>query len=433
MTQLSKTDEIWGLTPKKEDLSAGANYAAITLPWTFNRMMLNTRSAGQQSRALNIAKGIIGQEVLRRALAARGISAEVQRKSYRDEDMFDFHVLINGTVTKLDVKTLNYYSDYADVGRAPFSPKFVIANAGYPGPDWRRFFPMLVPHTQINQDKEAYCFAIASSIDFRRNVHTNRMGYALTAFPYGKPMGFMSSRQLCINRERADNGFYIECSYTTENLFNGAEMTLTVLGEWAGTFKKVEVPLKRNRAVSGIGPFSCVSSFQIGRADYDRLFGQIKVSVCRNDFTEPVRNSARLNINVAPKESLVFTREDFCNLILPSDYTIYFIGWVTKEDFLQKCRNYTGWVWPLDRINKYENQPWSQITEKDRTSIERAGFGDCIQEKTRLMKAGWMKTHGGGGGACCYVYPNIGRHGGVKETNLYILPQDLHIMEELGV
>ena len=112
MKKLSQINEILTLKPKREDLIAGAKYAAITLPWTFNRMMLNTNSAGQQLRALNIAKGIVAQEVLHRALESLGVSAEVQRKSYRDEDLFDFHVTINGTKTMLDVKTLNYYSNY---------------------------------------------------------------------------------------------------------------------------------------------------------------------------------------------------------------------------------------------------------------------------------------------------------------------------------
>ena len=432
MKKLSQTNEILTLKPKEADLIVGANYAAITLPWTFNRMMLNTSSDGQQSRALNIAKGIVAQEVLRRALESLGVSAETQRKSYRDEDLFDFHVTINGTKTMLDVKTLNYYSDYDPVGRTPLSPELIMNNSSYPGPDWRLFFPMLVPHTQIKQKKEAYCFAIASSIDFRQNHHTNRSRYALTAFPYGQPMAFLASKALCASREEAGKGFCIECSYITDNLFNGSPITLDILGEWEGESKKVEVDLKRNQTVSDIGPFSCVSSFQITKSDYDRLFGQIEVSISQNQFTEPIRNSLKRNINQPPQEKLTFTTKDFCNLILPSDYTIYFIGWVAKGAFLAECRNYTGWVWPADKINKYENQPWKQITEKDRKTITNAGFADCIQEKPSLLKAGWLKTHGHGGGTCCYVYPNIGRNGGIKETNLYVLPQNLNIMGNFG-
>lgn len=103
-----------------------------------------------------------------------------------------------------------------------------------------------------------------------------------------------------------------------------------------------------------------------------------------------------------------------------------------KVDFLQACRKYSGWVWPNDRVNKFENQPWTQITEKDKSTISAVGFEDCIQTKPSLLRAGWMKTTGRGGGACCYVFPNIGHGGGVKETNLFVLPGDLWEIEDLA-
>jgi hypothetical protein len=107
MALLNKATDIWVLRPTKEDLLAGAKYASLTLPWTFNRMMMNTGSAGQRSRGLNIAKGIVAQEILGRALAGRGIKSKVQRKSYRNDDLFDFQIAFNGSLTKIDVKTNN--------------------------------------------------------------------------------------------------------------------------------------------------------------------------------------------------------------------------------------------------------------------------------------------------------------------------------------
>src|SRR4051812_15850024 len=102
MRRLRKVNDIWMLRPLKEDLLEGARYASISLPWTFNRMMLNTGSIGQQGRALNIAKGIVGQEMLKRALCERGVRAVTQRKSHRNDDLFDFHVSIAGELTRLD-------------------------------------------------------------------------------------------------------------------------------------------------------------------------------------------------------------------------------------------------------------------------------------------------------------------------------------------
>lgn len=433
MTYVSSIDDIWELKPTKDDFIAGAEYASITLPWTFDRMMLNTGSRGQQSRSLNISKGIVVQEILRRELRRKGKNPLMQEKSHRDEDLFDFNVEVEGQLCKLDIKSFNYYSDYADVGRSLLSKELIIENSGYYGEDWRRFFPMLVPHTQILQPKEAYCFVIASSIDPRQNVDKNRFDHRLTAFPYGELLPFLSSKRLCLAREEANKGIYIDCKYTTQALFNGPEIKLVVIGEWAGSLQKLEIGIKRNSQVSDIGPLSCVSSFQISRDDYERMYGSIEISIGRNEFGDIVLNASKRNINTLPSSRLTISREDFTNLILPTDYKIYVIGWIGKNEFLEKCKNYVGWVWPLDRINKYENQAWSQITENDIIMIRRIGFDDCIQTKPTLLRAGLMKTTGKGNGACCYVFPNIGYGGGVKETNLYVLPQDLHIMDEFGI
>ena len=186
MRKLKTKKDVWVLTPSANDLKAGAYYAAVSLPWTFNRMMLNTTSAGQQHRALNIAKGIVGQDMLKREMKRVGIKAQTQRKSYRDEDLFDFNAEIGGTLTKLDLKSVNYFTNYSPIGRKPFSVDLLMKYARYAGADWRTFFPMLVPHTQIEQSKEGYCFAIACSIDLRKDIATKRTGYALTAFPYGR-------------------------------------------------------------------------------------------------------------------------------------------------------------------------------------------------------------------------------------------------------
>ncbi len=432
MSTLSSANEIWELKPTEEDLLAGAEYASITLPWTFNRMMMNTGSKGQQQRGLNIAKGIVAQEMLRRALGERGISAEVQRKSHRDDDLFDFRTEIDGKLANLDVKSWNHYTNYSDVGREPFSRELVVENADYAGPDWRYFFPMLVAHTQIKQAKEAYCFCITSSIDFRRDIDTDRVGHALTAFPFGESLVFLSSKSLCLAREAEGKGFYLRCSYTGGGVLTHDALRLTVVGEWDGSPKKVTVELSPGTSVDDVGPFSCVASFQVDRDDYDGFHGRIDVSVSHDDFVKAVRNASMRNINKPPSDPLTLTRNDFCNLVLPTGYAMYVVGWMPKEDFLEKCRNYVGWVWPNDSANRFENQLWTQMTESDVRSVTRAGFADRILSNPRRLRAGWMKTHGRGGGACCYVYPNIGAYGGVKETNLYVLPQDVRIMDELG-
>lgn len=431
MTKLTNPDEIWTLRPTRDDLLKGARYAAITLPWTFNRMMFNTGSAGQQQRGLNIAKGVVGQEALRTELIRRGIAPEVEEKSHRDKDLFDLNVQVDGKVIGFDFKTINYFTDYEDVGREPFSHELLIANSTYPGPDWRRFFPMLIPHTQVGQDKEAYCFAIASSIDFRNNLLENRDESALTAYPYGEPLPFLCNRALCVIREETSQGFYVNLTYAARSLLADTNITLRLVGEWDGTVQELDVALAPNETKEDIGPFSCLSAFQIPSDDFEHFYGGVEVAVSRNDLDIPVRNTTGRQLNAPPEEVLIISPSDFCNLILPNDYEIHVIGWTRKRDFLKNCRKYNGWVWPDDAVNKFENQAWTQITERDLASIERAGFEDRIQRTPSLLKAGWMKTSGGrGGNACCYVFPNV-RRGGIRETNLFVLPADLNVMDEL--
>ena len=429
MQKLSSSDEIWTLSPELRDLKAGAYYASVSLPWTFNRMMYNTSSNGQQFRALNIAKGIVGQEMLKREMRRVGIPAETQRKSYRDEDLFDFDVQVSGRKAKFDLKTVNYYTNYNPHGREPFSADLLMSHASYAGPDWRTFFPMLVPHTQINQPKEAYCFAIASSIDIRNDVSTDRAEYALTAFPYGEHLAFLGSRMLCQRREEAESGFHLSVTYQNPGLFR-SNITVTVIGERAGQECRVAVQLASGEAHE-VGPFSCVASIQMDKQSYDQFYGTLSIDICRNDFDQIVYNSRRRNINTPPNSPLTLTESDFCNLFLPNDYTLYVIGWTSKAEFLDACRQYTGWVWPIDKENEYHNQPWNQLTQRDQKMLVGKGFADAIGDAPRLLNAGWLKTTGRGTGACCYVFPNVPRAGGVNETNLYILPKDLYNMDSL--
>jgi hypothetical protein len=431
--KLASPEQIWVLQAHQSDRQIAAEYAERTLPWTFNRMMLGTSSAGQKERGLNIAKGILAQEMLRRALAERGITFATQRKSHRDDDLFDFRVPIDGSDVLLDIKTLNYYTDYKGDVRQPLTPEFIIANRTYSGPDWRQFFPMMIPHTQLSQHKEVYCFAIAKSVDPRATISSGRDGYWLCAFPFGRHLGFMSSKKLCREREAQGKGFYVRCQYQSASLFSQDPITLTIVGEWEGKMAFKQVVLQANDPPSAeVGPFSIIDSFKLDHAGYLALNSDALVIECsRNDYTEVVRNTRGENINQIPAEPLQIRQQDFCNLLLPSEYTLYVLGWITKPDYLTQCRLYPSWVWPNDKVSKFENQAWTQITQKDQDNIDRAGFSDCIEQHPTRFNAGWLKTTGLGSGACCYVFPNVHSRGGVSETNLYVLPQDLHLMEDL--
>jgi len=434
LRHLTRPEQIWLLSgPTRAELREGADYALKSMPWTFNRMMYNTSSNGQQTRALNIAKGVVGQRMLHRELKRRGAKSELQVKSYREKDLFDSRVKVGGTQRHLDFKTFNYYTNYAGDERESLSSEFILQNRDYPGPDWRRFFPMLVPHTQIRQPKELYCFAVAASIDFRRDIETDRSIQNLAAFPHGDGLPFFSSRRLCLKREEEDRGFFVKVAYDTRGtLSNDHPVHFKINGEREGRFTSEEAVLRAGKESREVGPFSCICSFQVDHEDLGDFYGKARISVSRNDYRSPMRNSSGKDVNVVPRKDLLITRGDFCNLILPESYALYILGWTAKADYLQACRKYTGWVWPNDKVNRFANQPWSQVTEEDKETLEAAGFADCIQTKPKLARAGFMKTTGRGNGACCYFYPNIYGVGGLKETNLYVLPQDLCAMDELA-
>ena len=134
MSYLTSTDQVLTATATKEDLEEGVRYASISLPWTFNRMMIRSSPNGQNNRAYNIAKGIVGQEILTRVLREEGIDVELPRDSHRDDDLFDIRIEIDGEVRDTDLKTINYYSDYGD-NRPPFSVDYVLENKDYDGPE----------------------------------------------------------------------------------------------------------------------------------------------------------------------------------------------------------------------------------------------------------------------------------------------------------
>ena len=430
MAQLTEAGQIWTVAATNDELRMGAEYAEVTLPWTFNRMMLNTGSSGQQERGLNIAKGIVAQKILVRALQNKGLNIGEQVKSHRDEDLFDLTIPVNGSKVKFDLKSVNYYSDYDPMGREALTPELVLENGDYPGPEWHRFFPMLVPHTQINQDKEAYCFAIADSIDPRKDPLKGREEFHLVAFPYGKHLPFFTSRRLCEAREKANEGFYITVEFQPEGLFTEQQIEFELIGEWDGEINRVSLTLTEGNTIDVEGPFSCLSSFGISRNSFEEFTGRITITVAMNEFNEPLLNSTRRNVNVPPEDEFYIHAGDFCNLYLPEPYVLHILGWIEKEDFLERYINYPSWVWPNDRVDRQSNQAWTQITANDRSLREKLGQ-NYLDESGKTILKGLMKTTGRGGGACCYVFPNVFGRGGVKETNLYVLSQDLKPMDTL--
>lgn len=431
MGYLSDDNDVWTATATSADIDEAAHYASISLPWTFNRMMMRSSPNGQNNRAFNIAKGIAGQEILHRVLRDNGMEVELPRDSHRDDDLFDIRIQVAGEVRDTDLKTVTYYSNYSNK-RPPFSPEYVVENRDYDGPEWRRFFPMMIPHTQMNQDKEVYIFAIAESIDFRNEMTSGRSEHEITAFPHGDTCEFLQADRLIKAREEAKKGVYVSVRYLPENDGQMGAPSLELIGEWDGDLNNRQIKLEPNQLLGEVGPFSCLNSVQMPADDFFEQFeGSLEFSVRSNELDEPVRNTTRRNLNQRPDEPMIIEKDDFCNLRLPDDYTLHLFGWTTKSRFRQNCRKYRSWVWPDDDIDPSKNTPWSQITDDDRKRLERIEFDDAIQSGDHRIDAGFLKGIPMSGGACTYVFPNQ-QSGGLRETNLYVLPQDLRVMSELG-
>jgi hypothetical protein len=430
MKKLTEASEIVTLPSTADDRRAGALYASRSLPWTFNRMSKDKKAKNQCERAVNIAKGIVGQEVLFRELQRRKFEVELQRKSHREKDSYDFRIGIDGQKTRFDVKSIAYYSDYADTGRPPFSKQLIIENRDYPGPDWRRFFPMLMAHTQVAQKKDAYVFAISESIDSRKTVIEGRSDHLIASFPYGDSLPFFTSQKLGLAREKAKRGFHIKLEYQATGLFAKEQIELEVLYEWAGKTLQDRVSLKVGTQSRLVGPISVLNCISLEKSSYEKFAGKVILWSAKNDFSETVLNSSMENVNEIPAEALIYTPSDFCNLFLPDAFKLHYIGWIPKEEYLEACKKYPAWVWPIDSKSRFLNTPWSEVTERDKALLNRLGASDRITREPTRINFGLMKTSGFGPGACCYVFPNVFRTG-VKETNLFVLPQDLNSMESL--
>ena len=430
MRKVKKSSDIWVLQPSAQDRQKAARYAAVTLPWTFNRMMKNTKARGQRERALNIAKGIVVQETLARELSTRGIEVGLERKSHRAEDLFDFNIPFRGKEKLFDVKSIAYYSNYSSDVRESFTTDFLVGNRSYSGPDWDHFFPMMVPHTQIRQEKEHYIFAITESQDFRSDCTTGRDEDMICVFPHGEHLPFLTHKALVREREEAGKGFYLCFQHTAEESLFPSSINLTAHFEWDGELSVEPFLLDRCGCSKRIGPMSAFNCLEIDRESLAAIEGNLTCKIENNDFTDDVYSASGQELNVCADDFLIWGKQDFCNLVLPTDFIVNVVGWTDKATFLKNCRKYTAWIWPLDKVDRFKNSVWSQITEKDVKSLTRAGFDDCIDYPNKKIKAGWMKTTGRGPGACCYVFPNM-FGGGVKETNLYVLPADLNIMDSL--
>lgn len=425
MEKLSRTDQIWSVIPSSTHRHYAADYASCTLPWTFNRM-----SKDPLNRGINIVKGLTAQGALQDAFTSRSIPFENQYKSYRSTDTYDLRLV--GSSLELDVKAISYYRGYPGDIRPPFSLQYIIDNRDYAGRDWRRFFPMLLTHTQIKKSKNVSVFAITESVDVRQPVLGGRSFDFIYAYPHGESatIEFFGSKGISNAREQAGRGLFLNLKWLADSLFATNPLHITLMYEWDGERMEAPVALIPNHGSDVVGPMSVFSGIRMSVDAFESFNGSIRINIVRNDLVEPVLiQSTGRNVNVLPHEDMFFTRADFGNLVLPDDFRVHFLGWIEKDEYFRACLKYPGWFCPKDSQGREFNRPWSGVSQKDSALLEKLGWEDRVQGNPPTIAAGLMKTTGHQG-ACCYVFPNV-FSSGVKETNLYVLPQDLWSMDSL--
>lgn len=415
MSRLNSVDQIWEIQPTRQDRYLGARYAGISLFWTYDRMKQERRkSQAKRNRAFNISKGLVAQLALQRELSKRGVDLKIEEKSHRETDSYDLRFPSHPEFTDLDIKTFNHFTNYGVAEKPRLTPSLIAENFGYDGPEWGHFFPLLVPFDQVKQNKDAYCFGISSSIDYRDQI-TGREGYELYAYPdTDEQLGQFLVADI-ESRERSTVGFTLGLQFTGEDPPTGHKVK--VIGEWDGGITEKWVPIGERQAT--FGKLAGVDSFKIRKDTYDLLAQtdtEIAVEVTASDIELPVTDAR-----------LTFTADDFYNLLMPTDFTIYFVGWIPKSEFKQQATTHPGWTQP-SKTEFTQNQRWETLSNRDRRLFTSENIGWAVTQDNTVRGA-LRKSSG------CYYYPKINRqqieYGGLRKTNLYVIPEDLYPLESL--
>ncbi|MBT0158971.1 hypothetical protein G4O51_03190 [Candidatus Bathyarchaeota archaeon A05DMB-2] len=449
MKKLENASEIWGpYKIEKPDIEGAIEYATISLPWTFDRMRYGPKKQHTvNDRLIHILLGVLNQTILERVLTEKGYKCSKQWKRYRDSDIFDFHV--NGR--KYDVKTTHIYSEYSSkVNREDFSPELLMANKDYAGPEWRHFFPVMVPISQLTVDKikDAYIFGISETYQDIRHIEPKKLDKGFwCAAPFGKAFFFMQSTYVIRRREEEGKGFRVRISWKRNQrslIGQRKTATLTIFGEWAGERQTEKIDLRESKTLISEKTFSSLSCLRFTHPAIMDDFDQIIVTV-ENDFREIITkpNNPRINLNDANFE-WILGKDSFVNLRMPDDYCIWWIGFIPFTIFATTFPSYPSYFipHPKDMSINVPGQAITKVKEKleylsrrrekaisEGKNIPWPDFVSLIGKKGRI-NAGLLvaaQRFGRPIGAACYFYPPFG----FQETAIYVLPKDLYCLDFL--
>lgn len=445
--KLTSARQIWKTKITPTDFREAIEYATISLPWTFDRMHYGPRKQNAvNNRLWHIMSGVLNQTLLERELKSRGYRCELDWSHYRLSDIFDFRI-----GDKIyDVKTASIFSEYSEsLGRERFTPELLIRGRSYPGPEWKRFFPMMVPMTQLNVEhmKNGYIFGYAVMPYDQRKLTPERSDNGFwCAAPYGDAHTFFHKTTLITLREEASSGFiptveWIQYQSTLES--GDIKIKITFFGEWAGNRKTEVVTLDPGQGVSLTSEMSSLSCVKLdhpaGLAPSDVVRIRVKNKFKKKvpDFVDPSRN---LNNDRFVWE---LGRESFVNLRVPDDYVMYWIGHIPMQEFAQGFLAYPCYFIPhpknmdenaLGRLStdfKQGLESYDKRREKALSKGVKTPWPELAPLiRGRSIRAGIMIAATMGGrsiGAACYAYPPYA----LSESALYVLPQDLYSMDSL--
>lgn len=447
MEQLTEKSQVWTANVTKEDVENAIKYATISIPYTFDHMGYGGNSQnGVNFRIINIAKGIIGQSVLQRLLDEKEIPYEKDWTHYRDEDYFDFKICGKN----FDVKTKQVYGELGDEwDREEFTIDLLMDNMDYSGPEWRRFFPLMLGTRQLSviQDKDAFIYGIGHShTDFRQtDPEREDDGFWITV-PCKDAFHFFHNEQAIEKREEKGQGFTVHAKIEREQDSLGEshdQFELTLIGEWAGERQEETMSLPVGEEVASEHEFSGISSVRLHHPAWMMDSDKLRITA-ESNYDGKIRKTTDPSVNLDNDDfEWVLKHDDFVNLRFPDDLTIHWLGYITKEDYFEAFQKYPAYFIPKGD-NMDENQEAIAISDTkkkfkkwDKRREKAIDNGDDIArpELTKLIdgediNAGLMMCAYRGPrpiGAACYYYPPYA----LRQSALYILPQDLYTMDSL--
>lgn len=441
--------DLWEpLIVNRKEIEDAFEYATVTLPWTFDRMMYGPRTQKSVNRRLmNIFIGVLNQNMLERILTEKGYKCAKDWKNYRDSDTFDFK--IDGR--KFDVKTTILFSEYdLQQKREPFSIDLLLKYKDYSDREWRNFFPMMVPISQLSVDKmkDSYIFGIAqTNFDLKKITPTEGDKGYWCAAPFGKkPNSFFQNTAVIKKREEQKSGFKVKIKWKRHQNSLDIEKSkseVIVFGEWNKKKKVEHLEISEGKETITNKEFSSLCVIQF--LDPDLLInGELIITVENNfkDFVPHYRDPLR-NLNNEDFEWHL-NHQSFVNLRIPDDYKIYWIGHISFNDFANNFQNYPSFFIPrgdnmnlnqFGRINTKLRKKFQAIDNRRKKSIKK-GIPIPWPEFSNFIQG--SEIHGGiliaannpsgrALGAACYYYPPYA----LQETAIYVLVSDLSPMETI--